>query len=336
MAYDGKLLRRAAARYDEDKQRRAEQFRARQRICYAKEPRLEEIDLALSHTMAKIIASGFRRGVDPRCAIAALKEENLGLQRERGELLTALGYPADYLEPNPNCSKCSDSGWIGSELCSCLLDYYVREQNAELSRMLDLGTQSFDTFCFDYYSRIPDDEQNMSPRQRMEKNYDVCRDYAQEFSPRSGNLLLSGDPGLGKTFLSASIARVVSDAGHSVVYDTAAHIFSRFEARKFHRDEGFRRDEDWEDLEDDVSRYMKCDLLIVDDLGTEMTTSFVQSVLYQLVNTRLLTNRKTIISTNLGPDALGTRYGAATLSRLMGEYRILPFFGEDIRKLRKK
>ncbi len=327
MAYDGKVLRRAAARYDEAKQRRAEQFRARQRECYAKEPRLEEIDRELSHTMAKIIASGFRRGTDPRSAIEALKEENLALQRERGELLTALGYPADALEPTPACEACGDTGWRGSAMCECLKRYYIREQNVELSRMLDLGTQSFETFRFDYYSRVPDFEQNISPYQRMEKNFDACRDYAYEFSPKSGNLLLSGDTGLGKTFLSASIARVVSEAGHSVVYDTAAHVFARFEAQKFSREE--------DDAEDDVRRYLNCDLLIVDDLGTEMTTSFVQSALYQIVNSRLMDRRKTIISTNLNPDELGQRYGAAILSRLLGEYRILPFFGQDIRTLKK-
>lgn len=329
MSYDGKVLRRAAARYDEDKQRREELFRARQRECYAKSPRIEEIDRELSHTMAKIIASGFRRGADPRSAIEALKEENLALQAERGELLVGLGYPADCLEPKPNCPKCNDTGWHGSEMCDCLKSYYVREQNAELSRMLDLAGQSFETFNFDFYSREQEYGQNMSPYARMEKNYDACRDFAYEFSPRSGNLLLSGAPGLGKTFLSASIARVVSDAGHSVVYDTASHIFSRFEAQKFDRG-----DED-ESADEDVARFLKCDLLIVDDLGTEMMTSFVQSALYQIVNTRLMTNRKTIVSTNLNPAELGQRYGAAILSRLEGEYRILPFFGEDIRKLKR-
>ncbi len=330
MGYDGRVLRRAKARYDEDRQRRAELFRARQRECYAREPRLEEIDRTLSGTMAKIIAAGFRRGADPRSAIAALAEQNLALQRERGELLTALGYPADCLEEKPRCEACGDTGWRGSEMCECLKAYYIREQNAELSRMLDLGTQSFETFRFDYYSQEQEPRQNLSPYQRMEKNFDICRDYANEFSPKSGNLLLSGAPGLGKTFLSASIARVVSDAGHSVVYDTAAAVFSRFEAAKFRRDEGA------EEADEDVARYFKCDLLILDDLGTEMISALVQSALYQLVNARLLSNRKTVISTNLNPGELGKRYGAAVLSRLEGEYRILPFFGEDIRRLRKK
>ncbi len=330
MAYDGRVLRRAAARFDEDKQRRAESFRARQRECYRLSPRIGEIDAELSHTMAKIIASGLRRGADPKSAIAALRDENLALQRERGELLASLGYPADYLEPAPACPFCGDTGWRGSEMCACLKSYYVREQNAELSRLLDLGTQSFETFSFDYYSRERWPGRSLSPYQRMEKNYDACRDYAREFSPKSGSLLLSGDPGIGKTFLSASIARVVSEAGFSVVYDTASSIFSRFEAEKF------RRDEEAEAAAEDVARYLKCDLLILDDLGTEMYSPLVQSALYQLVNTRLMENRKTIISTTINPEEIGQRYGAAIQSRLAGEYRILPFFGEDVRKLRRK
>ena len=329
MAYDAKVLRRAEARYDEDKQRRAEEFRARRRICYGKEPRLEEIDRTLRQTMAKIVQNSLRRGTDPRSAIAALKEENLALQRERGELLVRLGYPADYLIEQPACKLCGDAGWTDGGMCRCLKEYYAREQKAELSRLLDLGHQSFESFRFDLYSRQTYPGRSSSPYQRMEKNFDACRDYAYEFSSRSGNLLLSGDPGLGKTFLSASIARVVSDHGHSVVYDTSAHIFERMEAQKFSRDAG-------DEAEDDVTRYLKCDLLIVDDLGTEMTTGFVQSALYQLVNTRLMENRKTIISTNLNPAELGKRYGAAIQSRLEGEYRILPFYGDDIRKLKKK
>ena len=331
MAYDTQVLRRATARYDEDRQRREEELRARQRACYVREPRLEQIDRELGRTMAKLIARGLRRGTDPRGAIEALRDENLALQRERGELLHTLGYPPDYLEPRPKCERCNDTGWgPDGKMCACLRRYYAREQNAELSRLLDLGSQSFDTFRFDYYSREADPEQGQSPYQRMEKNYDACRDYAYEFSPRSGNLLLSGDPGLGKTFLSASIARVVSEKGFSVVYDTAGHIFSRFEAAKFSRG-----DED-DPAAVDVRRFLRCDLLILDDLGTEMTTALVQSALYELVNTRLLEKRKTIISTNLNPDDLGRRYGAAMLSRLMGEYRVLPFFGEDIRRLKRR
>ena len=303
MSYDGKLMRRAMVRFEEAKQRRADALHARERAVYAAVPRIAEIDAALRETMSKLISSALRRGTDPRPAIEALKEENLALQRERAELLVAHGYPADYLEDKPNCPLCGDTGWRGSEVCSCLNDYYARVQLEELSRLLDLGTQSFETFSFDVY-------------------------FPYAFSPRSGNLLLSGDPGLGKTFLSACIARVVSETGHSVVYDTAAHIFERFEAQKFSRDETGGADED-------VSRLLRCDLLIIDDLGTELTTEFVRSAFYQIVNTRLMTNKKTIISTNLSPAELSRRYGANILSRIEGTYRILPFFGDDIRKQKK-
>ena len=330
MAYDGRLARLARARFDEDKQRRAEAFRARERAVFQKAPRIEEINIELSHTMAKIIASGLKRGTDPRSAIAALEAENLNLQAERTRLLEKLGYSADYLVEKPNCRKCNDTGYVGSEMCACLRDYYVRAQNEELSQLLDLGTQSFETFNFDYYSSVPDFEQGISSRERVSRNYDACVELAHNFSPRSENLLLSGDVGLGKTFLSASIARVVSEKGSSVVYDTAGHIFSRFEAQKFRREGGD------DSADGDVERYLKCDMLILDDLGTEMTTGFIQSAVYQLVNTRLMTGKKTVISTNLTPEEIGRRYGAAVLSRIEGEYRILPFFGEDIRKLKKK
>ena len=132
MSYDGRLMRQALARFDEDKQRRAENFRARERAVYTKCPRIEEIDRELSHTMAKIIASGLRRGTDPRPAIEALREENLNLQQEKRLLLMRLGLPGDYLEEKPKCSRCNDTGFLGSEVCSCLRGYYAKEQNKEL------------------------------------------------------------------------------------------------------------------------------------------------------------------------------------------------------------
>ena len=195
--------------------------------------------------------------------------------------------------------------------------------------MLDLGSQSFETFSLDWYSSVPDSRVGASPRENMEYNRDVCVDYAYDFNPRSGNLLLTGQPGLGKTFLSACIARVVSEKGYSVVYDTAGHVFERFEARKFSREEDDRAAED-------VERILQCDLLILDDLGTEMTTAFVQSALYEIVNTRLLSGKSTIINTNLGVTELNQRYLQQVSSRIEGEYQVLIFFGEDIRRKKRE
>lgn len=193
--------------------------------------------------------------------------------------------------------------------------------------MLDLGSQSFDSFSLDWYPDCYDANCGDFVRKHMETVYDVCADYAHQFGKKPANLLLFGAPGLGKTFLSAAIAREVSAEGWSVVYDTAAHIFERFEMQKFGREDG---------AESDVERILNCDLLILDDLGTEMTTAFVQSALYQIINTRLMEKKSTILSTNLMPGEIARRYSPQIASRIEGEYQLLPFFGEDIRKLKRQ
>lgn len=191
--------------------------------------------------------------------------------------------------------------------------------------MLDLGSQSFDSFSLEWYPEIYDPDCGMTVREHMGTVYDICADYAHQFGRRPANLLLFGAPGLGKTHLSAAIAREVSAGGWSVVYDTAGHVFTLFEDRKFGREEDAA----------DVERILQCDLLILDDLGAEMTTAFVQSALYQIVNTRLLERQSTILNTNLMPGELSRRYSPQIASRIEGEYQLLPFVGEDIRKLKK-
>ena len=327
MAYDGKLLRRAKTNLEKEQQSHQRQLDSRRQEVYLRIPRIAQIDAQLRRTTPRIIADSFRQGVDPAPALALLRQENLQLQEERAALLATVGLPADYLEDAPLCPLCGDTGWQKSgALCDCLKRHYVRAQMEELSQLLDLGSQSFETFSLDLYSTETEPYgQGISPRDNMKRNFLRCRDYARQFHRRSENLLLSGNPGLGKTFLSACIARQVSEQGFSVVYDTAAHIFSLFEAQKFGREE---------DGEDGVSRILRCDLLIMDDLGTEMTTAFVQSALYHIVNERLLHGSATIINTNLPPNEIGRRYSPQILSRILGEYTILPFFGDDIRKSR--
>ena len=332
MAYDSNVLRRASARLEEERRRRAdERERLRQKL-YAKEPRLAQLDHGLQGTMAELVATSLRRGENPGEAVRAIREKNLDIQRERAVLLGAMGLPEDALDEKPACPKCGDTGWRGTQMCECLQALCTQEQIQELSKLLNLGEQSFDNFRLDYYSETVWPGRGTSPRENMDLVYEVCLNYAQKFGRfYFKNLFLSGAPGLGKTFLSACIARSVSELGRSVVYDTAGNIFAQFETRKFQRDA-----EGVQNALDETRRYLSCDLLILDDLGSELTTQFVQSALYELLNTRLVGNKHTVISSNLTMEEAARRYSPQIASRLIGEYHVLHFFGDDIRLLRKQ
>ena len=332
MAYDPNILRRAAARLEEQKRQREDRREELRRKAYAREPRLAQLDRQLQRTMAELAAASLRQGGDMRQTLQAVRDKNLEIQQERAVLLGALGLPEDALDDKPACPKCGDTGWRGAQMCECLKKLCAQEQIQELSKLLDLGEQSFDTFRMDYYSTSFWPEWGTSPRENMELVYEVCLNYAQKFGRfYFKNLFLSGAPGLGKTFLSACIARTVSENGHSVVYDTAGNVFAQFEARKFLRDS-----DDGREARDETRRYLGCDLLILDDLGSELTTQFTQSALYELINGRLVGGKRTVISSNLSMEEAAVRYSPQIASRLEGEYHLLHFFGEDIRLLRKK
>ena len=332
MGYEASVLSRATRRLEEERRRREETLARRKEEIYAQLPRLREIDRELKGTVYQIIASSLREGRDPAPSIQVIKDHNLSLQAERTYLLLQNGWGADALDELPACPKCNDTGWVGARMCTCLKKLCGEEQIKELSKLLDLGEQSFETFSMDYYSPLAWPGEEISPRENMEFIFDMCSNYARKFGRfRLRNLFLSGPPGLGKTFLSACIARTVSENGFSVVYDTAVNVFARFEEQKFARDRL-----DAEEAKDETKRYLGCDLLILDDLGSELTTPFVQSALYTLVNARLMANKQTVISSNLTMAQVRQRYTPQISSRLEGEYRVLPFYGEDIRLQRKK
>ena len=332
MGYEAVVLRRATKRLEDRRKERAAAQARREAEIYARLPRVAEIDKQLKGTVYQIIAASLKEGRDPTPSIQVIKDRNLSLQAERTRLLLDNGYGADALDGQPVCPHCNDTGWVGARMCTCLKQLCAQEQIRELSKLLDLGEQSFETFSMDYYSDQPWPGEALSPRENMEFIFDMCSNYARKFGRfKVRNLFLSGPPGLGKTFLSACIARSVSEKGFSVVYDTAVNIFARFEEQKFARDR-----QDVEEARDETKRYLGCDLLILDDLGSELTTPFVQSALYTLVNARLMANQQTVISSNLSMEQVRQRYTPQIASRLEGEYRVLPFYGEDIRLQRKK
>lgn len=320
MAYSAEVVQRARERLAQAKADRESENLRHLAEAYKRVPRLKDIDLQLRRTMAKAAQAVFSTGGDVQKAMEQAKNENLSLQQERRELI-AENFEPGYLDDSPVCEHCGGSGYVGSQMCECLTELCRQEQKRELT-FLNVGKESFEQFRLEYYPDRIDPGQGVNIRALMEKTFQTCRRYAMEFSERSENLLFSGGTGLGKTFLSACIARTVADRGYSVCYETASRLFSKLERARFNGDEDARKESE---------KYTACDLLIVDDLGTEMGGQFTTSALYSLINDRLLSGKPTIISTNMNSEDLGKRYSAAIASRLRGNYRRIAFMGEDIR-----
>ena len=319
MAYSLEVVQRARQRLASAKADRDSQYQQRLQEAYRELPRLRQIDQQLRQTMVAAAQAAFSRGGDVAAMIDEAKQKNLSLQAERQALLDATFTPG-WLNESPVCDRCGGNGYIGSTMCACLAELCREEQRKELT-VLNVGEDSFDAFRLDVYPDKNDPRLGINIRSLMERTYQVCRNYAENFNAKSGNLLFSGDTGLGKTFLSACIARTVSDKGYSVVYESAGHLFAHLERAKFSGDEDARRE---------AERYTACDLLIVDDLGTEMPGQFTTAALYTLINDRILSGKATIVSTNLNVDDLTKRYNAQVASRLRSFQR-LAFLGEDIR-----
>ncbi len=320
MGYSQEVLRRARARLAEARADRESENRRHQQIAYEEVPRLREIDRQLRLTMAQAAQAAFLRGEDGKAALEAVRDQNLALQQER-QRLVSLYFEEGYLDDSPICDKCGGSGYVGSAMCECLAELCRQEQKKELT-FLNVGRETFDQFRIEYYPDRVDPNLGVNIRTVMEKTYQTCRKYAYSFSEKSGNLLFSGDTGLGKTFLSACIARTVADRGYSVVYESAGHLFANLERAKFSADENAR---------EDCKKYNDCDLLIVDDLGTEMSGQFTTAALYALLNDRLLGGKAMIISTNLNVEDLSRRYSPQIVSRLRGSFTRVAFLGDDIR-----
>ena len=331
MALDGKLLVRAKNGLAEKRKQNEARMENRLHEVYARAPFIRDIDSEIRATMSEIV--GVALGEKGAAQTGEIRQKNLKLQDQRRNEMQRAGFKADYLDHEYMCAKCRDTGYIGSDICQCLRKLYKEEQKDSLSNLFKLGNEAFDNFDLSYYDDPSAPDTGISPRRSMEIVYETCIEYARKFNRKSMNLFFVGAPGLGKTFLSACIARVVAEKGYSVVYNMATAIFAEFEVIKFMRTHDSEESRiEVKRAREEVKRYLECDLLIVDDLGTEMTTAFTVEALYELVNTRLITQKKTLVNSNLTLDELHRRYSGQIASRLEGEYQMLRFFGDDIRK----
>jgi len=332
MALDGKILARAKGALEEKRRQHELQYERRLENVYMGAPRVRVLDAQIRETMSEL--AGAALGGDSALTIEDVRLKNLELQElRRAEILHA-GFREDYLNDDYMCPRCNDTGFVRTVMCRCLMELYKIEQRESLSNLFKLGDATFDGFDLSYYDDKPAPDTGVSPRRSMEIIYETCVEYARKFGGKSMNLFFNGAPGLGKTFLSACIARVVAENGHSVVYDTVSSVFAKFEDAKFLRTDDPVTAALKEEARGEVRRYLECDLLILDDLGTEMTNVFIVSALYELINTRLMNGRKTIVSSNLALFELRQRYSEQIMSRLEGEYQVLTFRGDDIRRKR--
>ena len=328
MAFDGKLLARARTQLDLIRSDNQAEHQRRLSLVYARVPEIQRMDETMRRQMTELVRLTISHPVDLKERLAALEKDNLDIQMRRAELLVENGWPVEYLDDIYSCPKCRDSGVYEGGVCSCLEKLYNKELTKELGTLLQHGDDSFERFDLNYYDAAP--VGGVSPRETMTMVLGACRKFADNFPAVSANLLFQGGTGLGKTYLSACIARVVAEKGYSVCYDSAAAALEAFEVQKFSRDP-----ETSEAANARVRRMLDCDLMILDDLGTEMISSISASALYTLLNTRLVNGKKIIISTNCSDEELQKKYTPQIYSRIKGEFLRLPFVGRDIRLIRK-
>ena len=324
MGYSMDVLNRARGLLAQRRADRESELAARQQAAYAQVPRLRQIDMQLRQSAAKAAQAVFLSGGDAQAAMEAVKQENLALQAER-QALVAANFAPGWLEDG-RCPRCGDTGYLGSTMCDCLKQLCVLEQRKALGAIFS-GNESFENFRLDYYSDRVDPQLRVAPRAVMEKNLKYCRDYARHFDGAAGNLLFAGGTGLGKTHLALAIGRAVGEMGYSVCYESAAGLFGKLEKAKFYPTE---------ETISAAKQLETCDLLIIDDLGTEMPGQFVTAALYQLLNQRLMAGKAMLITTNLNVEEAGQRYSPQIASRLYGDFTQRTFLGQDIRVLKNQ
>ena len=251
--------------------------------------------------------------------IGKIRERNQRLMARRKEIILSMGLPEDYTEVHHHCKVCADTGFIdGVRMCSCFREELIKATiiSSGIGHLIE--KQSFDNFDLNWYKDNPENYEQMRMSLAIVKNY--CKNFAKS----KGNLLLIGKTGTGKTHVSTAIAREIINLGYDVIYDSVQNIINDFEDDKFRR--GYNDDE----LK--TEKYFECDLLIIDDLGTEFTTQVTVSCIYNLLNTRYNKGLATVISTNLSHEDLARKYEDRIYSRIIGAVtKIIPFVGRDKR-----
>lgn len=309
--YDKKQLQ---SRHDLDK---------RSKEVYSAIPELKEIDdevVTCSVQSAKELLTGSEK------AYRELKKVTERASKRRLQLLAEHGYPKDYLQPKYVCEDCKDTGYIGHQKCHCFKQAIVDIVYSQSNIKAAIARENFSCFSYDFYADdYVETSTGMTPRDNIRKVAETSTRFIETFGKEFHNLLLYGNTGVGKTFLANCIAKELLDRAFTVIYLTAFQLFDILEKNKF------GREEDNFEFQNQFDYILDCDLLIIDDLGTELNNSFVNVQLYLCINERYLRQKSTIISTNLSLDNINTIYSERVFSRIASNYILLKIVGEDIR-----
>lgn len=300
-------------------------------VLYNKIPRIEEIDNEISMLAINSARRVLEDNISPQDATDIMKSKAQILKKEREQLLKKYNY-SEYI-PAYKCDLCFDTGYVKSgNKCKCFMEkvkeYVLFPGENTKADSAFFENSVFENFKLSYYSTVPDESCGTSPRQLMKMNFAKCVKFSEEFTGNnSGNILLYGPSGLGKSFIAGCIYNRVMQNGYFAVYKSSYKLFQFLEDFKFGR---VTR----EDYNLAYNSVYDCDLLIIDDFGTEFITSYTQSVFFDLLNTRLMNGKSTVISTNLKSTEIRDIYQERVSSRLMNEFVNLLFCGTDIRQLK--
>lgn len=310
--------------YDENQIRREHLIRKRKEALYQKVPRIAEIDREIAHSS---VLQGKRMLNGEEGALQDLSDRIAELSTEKKKILLSCGISEDYLNPPYTCPDCRDTGYIGQEPCHCFRQKAIDliYTQSDLSEILE--KENFQTFSLAYYSEDDIDPQSgISALEYARQAESRCFQFARTFDSTSENLLLQGETGTGKTFLTHCIAKELLDSGHSVIYFTAHKLFDLLAKNAFRKD--FLNLPEYQNI-------FSCDLLIIDDLGTESANSLTVSQFFVCLNERIRTRKSMLISTNLRLSDLATIYSERISSRIVNEFTLVKLYGEDIR-IKKK
>ncbi len=326
MGYSSENVKKIKELYENKYKKAQDEAYIRRAELWAAVPEVRELDSTIYSLGLEGVKATVGGGDNAPQRILELKKQSLELQKARAELLISKGYPADYTSVHYECEKCNDTGYTEKGMCDCMKRALIMASYESSGLGGLMKQQTFESFSLDYYRH------NAENYEKMKHNFEYIKSFSEDFSTeKCVNIAMFGKTGLGKTHLSTAAAKAIIDKGFDVLYVSTLGMISDFEKERF--------GSGYSDTEvDNLGRYYNCDLLILDDVGTEVTNQFTASVLYNVINTRLSKAKSTVISTNLTRDELRSRYWDRIASRIFGEYIPLVFEGTDVRmqKLRKK